>query len=194
MAVYMNGKESYKGKVLCMEEHYWLDGMLEEWAVVWNMETHSTERITVGYYGIDGSNLAGGRAEVDADAETKRDVLRTLKKSALKAFADSVTEYMTSVSKGRMCEVVKGRKVKKGTRLEVFWVGERETYRSKQYSWMHETEEVAGCYDEEGNKVWIKAEYLKPIDKLKAPNAKERKKFIKAYVKNSARAYNIKVA
>ena len=101
---------------------------------------------------------------------------------------------MGKVSKGRKVEVVKGRKVKKGTQLDVFWVGERETYKSRQYSWMHETEEVAGCYDEDGNKVWIKTEYLKPIDKLKAPNAKERKKFIKAYIKDRAARVNVKVA
>ena len=72
--------------------------------------------------------------------------------------------------------------------LEVFWVGEKETYKSRQYSWMHETEMIAGCYDENGNKVWIKAEYLKSIDQIKSPNAKERKKFIKAYIEKAARA------
>lgn len=74
--------------------------------------------------------------------------------------------------------------MKKGTILEVFWVGERPTYMSRQYSWINETEKVAGCYDKDGNKVWIKVEYLKNITEIKSPSAKERKKYIKHYVES----------
>ena len=52
---------------------------------------------------------------------------------------------------------------------------------------MHETELVAGCYDENNNKVWIRVEYLKPVDEVKSPNSKERKKFINAYVNKRAK-------
>lgn len=67
---------------------------------------------------------------------------------------------------GDMVEVIKGRKIPKGTKLEVFWMGERPTYRTKQLRksgcrWANETEMIAGCYNENGEKVWIKTEYLK---------------------------------
>lgn len=190
MAIYRDGIESHKGAVLKVTSHMWMDGMEEETAWVWNMETHECDHIQVGYYGCDGRNLMGrSYAKVDATEEVKRDIRRTLKVHAREKFSISVKAYKTEVRKGSHAEVIRGRKVPKGTRLEVFWVGDKPTYRSLQYHWMNETERIAGCYGEDGNKVWIKADYLKVIDKIKSPNAKERKKFIKAYVESNAREY-----
>lgn len=67
---------------------------------------------------------------------------------------------------GDSVEVVKGRKISKGTKLKVFWMGERLTYKAQQLRksgcrWANETEMIAGCYNENGEKVWIKTEYLK---------------------------------
>lgn len=69
---------------------------------------------------------------------------------------------------GDNVEVIKGRKVPKGTVLKVFWIGERETYRTRTLKrqgcrWANETETVAGCYNENGEKVWIKSEYCKYV-------------------------------
>ena len=69
---------------------------------------------------------------------------------------------------GDNVEVVRGRKVPKGTMLKVFWIGVRDTYRTKTLkrqgcSWANEKEEVAGCYTENGDKVWIKTEYCKYV-------------------------------
>ena len=186
MAVRFGDEITYTGAVLNIESKYWLDGMYEEWAVVWDGE--QIRRIPFGYYGIDGTNLAGGAAEIDATTETWREVLRHLRPGAYRAFADSVITYKNEVRKGSHAQVVRGRKVPKGTAVEVFWVGERPTFQSRKYSWLHETETVAGCYDSEGNKLWIKAEYLKPTDPIKSPNAKERRKFIKTYMDREARA------
>jgi len=183
MAVYMDGKESYKGQVIKIDTHMWMDGMEDEFAVVWDMDEHNTKRIQVGYYGSDGRNLMDGYAKADMSVEVKKDILRTLKKEAKADFANSVVKYKREIRKGSNVEVIRGRKVKKGTRLEVFWVGDKETYRSKQYSWMHETEKIAGCYDENGEKVWIKAEYLKVIDKIESPNAYQRNQYIKESVR-----------
>ena len=188
MSVYFGTEESYKGAVLKEEEHMWMDGMLDVKAVVWDDESKSIKRIQVGYYGIDGSNLAGGHAEIDATDEVKRSVRRSIKNDAYEAFCKSVVDYKKGLRKGTKAEVIKGRKIAKGSILEIFWVGERETFRSKQCSWMHETEEVAGAYDENGNKVWIKTEYLKTIDKIKSPSPAERKKFINEYVDRVARS------
>lgn len=187
MSVYFGDVESYKGAVLAEESHMWMDGMEDVTAVVWDASSASIKRIQVGYYGIDGTNLAGGEAIIDATPETKHAVRKMLKSKAYAAFCDSVTEYKNSIHKGTNAEVIRGKKVKPGTILNVFWVGERPTYRSRSCPWMHETETIAGCHDAAGNKIWIKAEYLKNIDPLKSPNAKERRKFIKAYVERNAR-------
>lgn len=69
---------------------------------------------------------------------------------------------------GDNVEVVKGRKVPKGAVLKVFWIGERETYRTRTLKrqgcrWANETETVAGCYNENGEKVWIKTDYCKYV-------------------------------
>ena len=190
MAIINNGVEKYRGQVFRTSEHYWMDGMIEEYAHVWDVENHESKRVTVGYYGCDGRNLYGNvKVEIDLSEEVRRDIRRTLKAKAYESFAKSVTTYKTEIRNGSHVEVIRGRKVKKGTKLEVFWVGDKETYRSRQYAWMHETEKIAGCYDEDGNKVWIKAEYLKVIDNIKSPNAKERAKFIKNYVNENAKYY-----
>lgn len=184
---FRNEPETFKGAVLNIEEHYWMDGMLEETAVVWDSEKQQIDRIQVGYFGCDGQNLCGCGYETDATPETWRQVLRYLRPMAEQAFARSVTEYKNSIHVGTHAEVIRGKKVPKGTKVEVFWIGEKETFRSRQYYWMHETETIAGCYDEAGNKLWIKAEYLKNVDPLKSPNAKEREKFIQWYISNEAK-------
>lgn len=180
------GEPQYVGAVLDITEHYWMDGMMEETAVCWNGEDQKIEYHQVGYYGSDGRNMNRTIAEIDGTPETWRAVLRHFKPDAYAAFAKSVTEYKNQIQAGTNATVVKGRKVPKGTKLKVFWVGERETFQSRKYYWMHETETVAGCYDEAGNKVWIKAEYLKNADPIKSPNAKERRKFIKRFIDDKA--------
>lgn len=176
----------YVGAVLDITEHCWLDGMTEETAVCWNSEKQEIERFQVGYYGSDGRNMDMTIAEIDASKETWREVLRYLKPAARSAFAKSVIDYKKAIHVGTHAEVVRGQKIPKGTKVEVFWIGEKPTWRSRQYDWMRETETIAGCYDEAGNKLWIKAEYLKNIDPLESPNAKERRKFIKAYLEDRA--------
>lgn len=195
MSIIQNGIETHKGMVIRTSEHMWMDGMVDVFAHVWNMDEHKEERIQVGYYGADGHNLYGSSyAKPDLSEEAKRDILRTIRRTdAIYAYARSVTAHKTAIVKGTHAEVIRGRKVKKGTILEVFWVGEKETYRSRQYAWMNEYETIAGCYDEDGNKVWIKADYLKNIDPIKSPNAKERRKFVKAYVERVARDYGIRM-
>lgn len=187
MSIIKDGIESHKGCVIKVWEHYWMDGMCDEFADVWNSEEHKVETIQIGYYGCDGCNLYGNmRAVADLSEENRRDIIRTLKRNdALAAYSRSVTAHKTEIRKGTHAEVIRGRKIAKGTKVEVFWVGDKETYKSRQYAWMYETERIAGCYDEDGNKLWIKAEYLKSTDSIKSPNAKERKAFIKAYVKKA---------
>jgi len=86
MAITDKNGTTFEGAVLKINEHYWMDGMLEETAVVWNSETQTIEYQQVGYYGIDGQNLCGCSYEVDATPETWKQVIRYLKPLALAAF------------------------------------------------------------------------------------------------------------
>ncbi len=161
-------------------EHYWMDGMLSKCALVWDMENHQYETVSVGYYGGDGYDFIGTKVEIDVNTEVARDIIRTLKHRAYEDFCRSVIEKKICIEAGITAKVVRGRKIPKGTILNVFWVGECPTYTG------YGTELIAGCKDERENKVWIKAEYLKNISPLKSPNAKERAKYIKWYIKKNA--------
>lgn len=181
--IYEDGSTVYTGAVYAVEGYWWADGMLEDTAYCWDVENHNTKALKVGYYGSDCNNLCRCDYSVDISTEAARDMVRTYKRTfALEAFAKSVAEAKTTVKAGSNVVVVKGRKVKKGTALTVFWVGEKETYLSKQYSWMHETEEIAGCKDVDGNKYWIKTEYLKVTDPIKSPDRKNRELFIASWL------------
>lgn len=187
MSIIKDNTESYKGAVIEISGRSWMDGMYSEYATVWNKDKKSFEHIEIGYYGCDGCNMMGDiTAKVDCNIETARDIIRTTKQEAYTRFANSVTEYKHAIHKGDTVEVIRGRKIKKGTILSVFWVGEKPTYRatmSPAWSYnINETELIAGCKNENGEKVWIKAEYLKNLTPPKSPNAKERKKFIKDYI------------
>lgn len=179
------GEVTYKGATFAESEHFWLDGMLEVFAHSWDMEKHEIVIETVGYYGSDSRNMCGTSFKIDINEETARDMIRTIKGRAVEAFAKSVLEEKRRIAKGRNCVVVRGRKVPKGTKINVFWVGERPTYRSRNCAWSNETETVAGGYTSDGMKVWIKAEYLEVIDGIKSPDRRNRDRFIKEYVRRN---------
>ena len=180
MALIKDGCISYVGAVLETWDHYWLDGMISEYAMVWDLEKHEFKTVDIGYYGSDGHDFIDIKAEVEVSTAVARDVVRTLKARARKSFCESVQAKKEKIEPGIQVLVVRGRKVPMGTKLEVFWVGERPTYTG------YGTELIAGCIDENGNKVWIKAEYLKNITPIKSPSASERKKYMKWYIKNNA--------
>lgn len=179
------GEITYKGATFAESEHFWLDGMLEVFAHSWDVEKHEIVIDTVIYSGIDCRNMCDTSYKIDINEETARDMIRTIKRHAVEAFAKSVTEEKQRIAKGRNCIVVKGRKVPKGTVVNVFWVGECPTYRSRHYDWSNETETVAGGYTEDGTKIWIKADYLKVIDGIKSPDRRNRDRFIKEYVRRN---------
>lgn len=179
------GEIAYAGATFAETEHFWLDGMLEVFADSWDMEQHKVVIQQVGYYGSDCRNMCDCAWKIDISTDVARDMIRTVKASAAEAFAKAVVEEKNRVAKGRNCLVVRGRKVPKGTIVNVFWVGERPTYRSRNYAWMNETETIAGAYTADGMKVWIKADYLKVIDGMKSPDRKSRKAFIREYVERN---------
>ena len=58
-----NNTTAFKGAVIKLEGHYWMDGMTQRWAICWDTETHSARRIEYDYFGIDGRNLCNKAAE-----------------------------------------------------------------------------------------------------------------------------------
>lgn len=199
MAIIVDGEITYQGAVISTREHYWLDGMIEEYATVWDIENHTAKEIPFGYYGIDGQNLHGdSNAYIDCSAEIARDIIRTMRKQAYVAFADSVKNFKKSVHKGDRAEVIRGRKIAKGTILEIFWVGEKPTWAARNAPYWSETrketELIAGGHDQEGNAVWIKAEYLKNLTQYKSPSKTERKKFIRNYIQKNVKPYILETA
>ena len=188
MAIIYKGEKLYPGAVLYEEEHMWMDGMLDVHTVVWDINEHTEKRIHTGYYGSDGQNMIRDyQVEFEVSREVARDILHTMKRDAVRAICNEQTKKRNTIEPGIVAEVVRGRKYQKGLKGEVFWVGKRPTYKSRYYSWMQDYELIAGMHDENGNKIWIKAEYLKRMTPVPALRADERKAFIKRYVETHAR-------
>ena len=188
------GNVKYAGATFAETEHFWLDGMLEVMADSWDIEKHEIVSEQVGYYGSDCRNMCECSWDIDITTDVARDMIRTYKMKAYADYAKFVADEKKRPVKGRHCEVIRGRKVKKGTRVTVFWIGERPTYKARTCSWVHETETICGCHDEAGNKLWIKAEYLKVLDVIKSPSAKDRDKYVKAYIRRNVPSNVIRVA
>lgn len=169
------------GCVFAETEHYYHDGMDEYTAHYYDAENDKIEYMQVGYYGSDGYNLCGCDWSIDLTAENARKMLHgVLKRSACAAFQRSVIDYKSSVHKGDFVKVVRGRKVPKGYTGYIFWMGEKYN----EYSRCNEM--IAGLKqninDKSEKPIFIKAEYLENVNTIKSPSAKERKKFIKAYL------------
>lgn len=147
---HVTGEEKYAGCVIETYEHYWLDGMLEVIAVCWNNETKTTDHVTVEYLGSDCRNMMDTTANVDLTTENARNFIRCHKMDALNSFAKSVQEVKQKIHKDDVCRVVRGRKVKKGTILTVFWCGEKPTYFAQTHRFVNEKELICGCFDESG--------------------------------------------
>lgn len=115
MAIIKNGIKTFEGAVIKLREHYWLDGMLEEYATVWDMENHTAKEFSYGYYGIDGHNLYGdSNAEIDCSVAVARDIIRTVKVEAYQSFAGTIANFKKKkcikVIKRKLLEVARLRK------------------------------------------------------------------------------------
>lgn len=164
--------ETAVGCVIGETEHYWADGMLELFAVYYDPNTDSIERRQTAYIGADGRNLMNCGHNIDLTAENARKAMRCLKRSALDAYVLHLKELQRTFVKGDKVKVVRGRKVPKGTILDVFWCGKVYNRFSRM------DEERIGAYDADGNKVWIAAEYCEHVQR-KIETAKQRKAWIK---------------
>jgi len=121
MAIHRNGVTSHEGLVLGHGHTSWNDSMhIESFhAMVWDASKGAPVDV---YYKDDYSNTDGS-FEVDATPDVR---------AAYDAYTDKITAahvaYVAElefnrVHKGKFVVVARGRKVPKGTRGQVFWIG-----------------------------------------------------------------------
>lgn len=123
----------------------------------------------------------GGYAKIDATKETILEVYRYYKKNATYYFDNVYNEKNAKlVRKGDLVEVVRGRKIPKGTVGKVFWIGTRFN------SYNYQDEQRVGIEVEDGTRLFLPLDYVTVIgweDRL--IHGKERKKMIRNNAINS---------
>ena len=158
----MKQAEKYIGRTFHWSSHYLWDGISTIYLRTWNMDTHAEEIVAIGdNYDTSTETLLndvvfGLKPEVLLDAQV------TYYRRSKDAWERYVAQERSRICKDRRARVVRGRKVRVGTEIEVFWVGERMAYYQPRYG-SGVTETIAGGYDDAGNKVWVKAEYLENL-------------------------------
>lgn len=164
--------EIAKGCVIGEREHFWMDGMLEVFAIYYDAETDSIKEKQTEYSGADCRNLMLSGHDIDLTVENARKAMRCLKRMALDAYKFHLKEMQRTFAKGDTVKVIRGRKVPKGSILSVFWCG-------KKYNmYKRADEELIGAYNEKGEKVWVLAEYCEHLEPYRE-TAKQRKEWIK---------------
>ncbi len=111
------------GRVVAVE-HYYFDGLTDYWTMVWNPETLVVEHGTGCHYGV----AVDAPAWVVAFYTIAKAIARNEKaarEAHSKALAASDNESVRP-SRGKLVQVVRGRKVPKGSVGTVFWLGENK--------------------------------------------------------------------
>ena len=180
--------EIAKGCVIGEREHFWMDGMLEVFAIYYDTETDSIKERMTEYSGSDGCNLMSSGHNIDLTMENARKAMRCLKRKALNDYKFHLGKMQRIFTKGDTVKVMRGRKVPKGSVLSVFWCG-------KKYNmYKRVDEELIGAYNEKGEKVWVLAEYCEKTEPYRE-TAKQRKEWIKHqawhYAQNDSRYWRI---
>lgn len=113
--------QDYTGRVVAVESYY-DDGLTDYWVMVWNPETLTVESGPGCPYGtkVDGPAWVAAFYTIAKSIELTQARAR---KAAAEAAAEAEAEARRP-SYGKTVEVVRGRKVKKGTVARVFWLGE----------------------------------------------------------------------
>ena len=169
-STYEGLENAYEGCVLDWWEH---NGAWDsDWyALVWDEGTQSVE--TVEYMTTRGGCY--GTAKIDATFETIRKVYRYYKKDQKKFFDEHFNkDQAKKIRKGDTVRIIKGRKIKKGLEVPVFWAGTRYNPYSRM------TEERIGV-EVDGERVFISAENAEPVNwEKRLLTGKARKKAIRS--------------
>lgn len=176
MSIIVDGAELYNGYVIEKVKHTWLDGMTSVYAVVYDKDEKKIKKEQIDYYGSDFCSLYKNcKCDVDLTPENAREIIRNLRNEILNAYNDS----LKVVKVNDYVEVVRGRKVVKGTKGFVFWKGEK----INKYNGNNEL--ICGLKNSINDKsekpVWIKAEYLLRLEPAMS-SQKKRKTYAKEYL------------
>lgn len=174
--VYTSDKEtSHVGCVFNVREQ---NGRYDSdfYADVWDEETQDVKSIL-----YDTTRCGGwGNAEIDITIENLRKVYSHYRKSTVAHLNRKNEEIAKTPQKGKTVVVVRGRKVPKGTRGIVFWIGE-------QFNQFSNKQEIkAGIKTEDGQKYFLLAEYLEVENwEQYVVHGKERKDVIRRSLMNN---------
>jgi hypothetical protein len=167
--IYGKTEPEYVGCVLDTYEH---NG---PWDSDWYAICWDDERQKVVHIEYDTTRAGGGGyADVDATHETLLKVYRHYKKEAASLFDEVENQQQAKkVMKGDAVLVIRGRKVKKGTKGNVFWVGNTFNYYSGR------TEKRVGI-EVGGERLFLPLEYVEVIGwENRLITGKERKEHIR---------------
>ena len=156
MAVYINYGDKdetiYHG---CVINWYERNGYYDSdfYAEVWDEETQSIKTVE-----FDSTRHGGyGNAKLDATDEVLRKVYRQKKQLAAAIVDRKSVEDAKKIRKGDTVRIIKGRKVKKGLEVPVFWAGIRHNPYSRK-------DEARIGVEVDGERVFIAAENAEPVN------------------------------
>lgn len=177
--IYGKPDVQYEG---CVLDTYEQNGYNDSdfYAICWNKERQAV--VEVKY---DTTRCGdGGVAEIDATEETLREVYRHYKRLGRSLFdAKTNIGQAKQYGKGDMVVVVRGHKIKKGTKGLVFWSGTRYNKYSRQ-------DENRVGVEVAGERMFLPAEYVERMNwESHLITGKLRKRMIRSFAINSMPAH-----
>lgn len=147
------------------------------YAVCWDREKQEIVEVEYDTTRCGG----GGYAKIDATEDTLREVYRYYKKMATDYFDSIYNEKLAKmVRKGDTVEVVRGKKVPKGTVGKVFWTG------TKYNPYSYQDEDRVGVEMEDGTRFFVRLDYVAVIGwKDRLIHGKKRRQMIRNNAINS---------
>lgn len=178
--IYGKPDVQYAGCVLNTYERNGYDDS-DFYAVCWDREKQRIVEVEYDTTRCGG----GGYAKIDATEEVLREVYRHYKKMATDYFDKTYNEKLARmVRKGDTVEVVRGRKIPKGTVGKVFWTW------TKYNPYSYEDEDRVGIEREDGSRFFVRLDYVSVIgwqDRL--IHGKRRRQMIRNNAINSMPAH-----
>lgn len=173
--IYGNPDVSYEG---CVLDTYERNGPFDsDWyAICWDEKRQKVVEVNYDTTRCGG----GGNATIDATEDTLLKAYRFYKQQGRKLFDCHTNERQAkAIRKGDTVQVIRGRKIPKGSIGDVFWIGTRYN----RYSRM--TEERVGL-EIDGVRQFLPLEYVEPVNwQERLLHGKARKQQIMNYAINS---------
>jgi hypothetical protein len=154
MIKHKDGSITHVGQVLGVSE-YWNSSMdiMSYSARVWEEGTVKTIPVYDDY-----SNPEGAKIVVDATEEVKIAYMEWLERNRIRREAEEAALEAAIPRVGKTVEVIKGRKVAKGTTGKVFWKG-IDKFKTNRWATVYRL----GVKTEQGETIWIAEDNVKVV-------------------------------